>query len=687
MRTIIINAIGERMQHSRLFFLPFREEELVWFDCEITQPEQCVAEISKLLAGQNVRQDYCMVILTDLSAFRKTEHEHIRKGCQQLMRAYWNERLLRPMVEQHLDLPCGVTELFLYSGTRESHGGVAEDKVLRMLFSLERWSQTRGPLTMEFVRHGEERELDVSALFQLYLEEYRQWYEKDRQDSPPDQSEDEDENVTLLLGKDGGRESARQQREEAEKRRLDDLETGLKERLADLQEFRFELGGDQGEARLVIEEQLFPINDEDPELVYADLQLNLSRYLEAFGRWNGAGEPPHIEVTPHTAQSFGKILNRAEHRLNLAQRNKSSQVYYKLETGQTGPDISEVEEQIRNGLQKHTRDLYGVADALGDAPEPGDSLGRGWFLIGREIRRFRGLVEQLKKQYDEEAVRANQSAILDLCANAFHAWRGTHGGVPEASTPKATETQRPQMELKELRDSLDQQQKAYFQANVSQLERYEDVRQEAAEIQNRFENLARFWSPKTRGHDLSRFRRFSLVMAAIFLVVMILPYALIEWGQVDVGFPKYLWFLACLGGFAAAYGAGVVCWMHQLWKKLRECTLALYHLMQTSSERRRESIRTAIRIYGEILPECFRDSQRLREMEALDRKNAEKEENYKWHDRLLEDAIQELRELRSALRLEKAGDYLEPDKQIKPLDYDLPPWEGKNREAYLIFWD
>ncbi len=686
MRTIIINAIGESMQRSRLFFLPFREDELVWLDCEITQPELCAQEISQLLERQNTRQDYHLVVLTDLSVFGQTEFEHIRKGCQQLMRAYWNERLLRPMVRQHLDLPCGVTEIFLYSGAKQNHGGVAEDKVLSKLLSLESRSKTRGPLTMGFFRRGQELSLDLSALFDQCLEDF--WQKPGEQEMDGHSNQPENEFQVLLHGGEKRLEEIhRQQQEQAEKSWLKELEQRIKLRLEELQSFRFEQGGDRGEAQLHIDEQLFPINDEHPELVYADLQLNLSHYIETLSRWSGVGEMPHMELTPHTAREFRDILNRAECRLTLAQRNKPPQAYYKLEAGEAGPDSSEVEANIRKGLQEHIQDLYGVADALADEPEPMEQLDKGWFLIGREIRRFRELFDQLKKQYDEEAVRKNQSAILDLCANEFHAWRNAHGGSPGVSEPEATEPVRPRMELKELRERLDQQQEAYFRANVSQLEGYDDVRQQGLEIQTRFESLAHFWSPKTRGHDLSRFRQFSLVMAVIFLVIMILPYVLIEWSQVDVGIPKYLWFLVSLGGFAVAYGAGVVYWLHQLWKQLRECTLELYHLMQISSERRRESIRMAIQIYGVILPECFRDSERLRELEKLDRKNKEKETNYSWHDRFLADAIYELRELRSALRLEWAEVYLEPNDQMKPLDYDLPPWEGKNREAYLFFRD
>ncbi len=686
MRTIIVNTIGERMQRNRLFFLPFREDELIWLDCELTQPEQCVREISQLLERQNTRQDYHMVVLTDLSVFGETKYEHIRKACQQLMRAYWNECLLRPMAERRLDLPWGVTEVFLYSGARNNHGGVAEDKVLSQLLPLERWSESQGALTMRFFRHGQEFALDVSPLFREYLQDFR----KKRGGSQPEDHAEEpaDEFHALLHGEGNYREEkSRQPQEETEKRWLKELEQLIKSRLAELQDFRFELGGDRGEAQLSIYEQLFPINDGHPELVYADLQLNLSRYIEKLSRWNGAGAPTQISLTPHSAREFKDILNRAERRLELAQQNKPQQTYYKLESPGLEVDVSEVEAEILAKLEEHTQDIYGVADALSQEPLPMDHLDRGWFLIGREIRRFQELFDKLKEQYDENAVRKNQSAILDLCADRFHAWRSAHAEKGGTVQPNATEHTRPRMQLKELREELNQEQEAYFHANVAELADYDDVRREAVDIWNRFECLARFWSPKTRGHDLAHFRKFSLVMAVIFLVIMILPYGLMEWGQPDVGIPKYLWFLVSLGWFAIAYGVSLVYWLHQLRKKLRECTLELYHLMQTSTQRRRESILMAVRIYGTILPTCFRDSERLRRLEELDRKNEEKEKNYSWHDRILKDALYELRELRSALRLERETEPLDPVDHMKPLDYDQPPWEGTNREAYLLFQD
>ena len=681
MRTIIINAIGQRMQYSRLFFLPFREDELVWLDCELTRPEACVQEIFQLLERQNTRQDYHLVVLTDLSVFGQTEYEHIRRGCQRLLRAYWNERLLRPMAQGRLDLPCGVTEIFLYSGARENHGGVAEDKVLSHLLSLNQWSESRGALTMQFRRQGQELALDVSSLFEEELRDFRQKYA--RQEADGHSNESDNPFQTLLHGGDRRLEEMdRQQREKNEKSWLKELESQIKKKLEKLQAFRFELGGDRGQAQLAIDEKLFPINDEHPEVVYADLQLNLSQYIEALSRWNGDGPMPRMALTPHTARELRDILNRAESRLTQAQRNRPPQAYYKLESSDLDLDASQVEQQIRQ-----SREALESAkkEAGSEEAEPLERLERGWFLVGREVKRFQALWERLKEQYNEEAVRKNQSDILDLCANAFHAWRSDKAGERKVSLPEATEPVRPRMELKALRQRLDSRQEDYFRANVAQLADDDDIRQEAVEIRGRFENLANFWSPKTRGRDLARFRQFSLVLAVIFLVIMILPYALIEWGQVDVGIPKYLWFLVSLMCFAVAYGVGVVWWLHQLWKKLRACTLELYHLMEISGQRRKESIEKAIEIYGTILPQCFLDSERLRELEELDRKNEEKEINYSWHDRLLSDTLYELRELRSALRLEREEVYLEPEQQMKPLDYDLPPWEGKNREAYLLF--
>ena len=87
MRTIIINTMGSELPQYRLFFLPFREDQICWIDRELERIDACAEDIDTLLRGQDQHRDYRMVVLVDLSGNKdvdvEMEKSHVRK-CYQI---------------------------------------------------------------------------------------------------------------------------------------------------------------------------------------------------------------------------------------------------------------------------------------------------------------------------------------------------------------------------------------------------------------------------------------------------------------------------------------------------------------------------------------------------------------------------------------------------------------------------
>lgn len=700
MRTIILNTLGEELRPDPLFFMPFREEELLWIHLDPERLSEGAEEIAGRLRQHSTMQNYHLVYLADLALFSGTEYENMRASVQDLLSAYFCHVVLKPLASMQAALPVMVSSIFLYSGHIPGERGIPNEELYPVIFRMEELTPESEKLTAAWMRNGETHQLDCSDLFAAAWADFRKPYEEPAKGERRSSGGTEKKPDALIRkGTDPAADYQKTKKEENLVWRRKHLRDNIREQIRFMQHYRLPRGGKLEPLELDPNRFLFPVDEDVLELVMIDLQINLSRMIEATRGWRGRGALPSFEIQTHTQEEIADVFHLAELRLAYLTSHIPSQRYFPLDPAKRAVNTNGVEAQIREQLFARHGDLLGVRAALSEEKEANAADGltgrmkQAWFRLGKERELFLSLFGVLREQYDEEYIKKEQEDVLDTCLDTFRSWRKQTLDAMRTSLPlekEATETVMPELSVQDdqIQDALDENQAAFTRAAADHLESYEDVRAEGITIRTEFDQRSRFWSPDALTRNLPNFRVFSGVMAVIFVVLMILPYALIEAGTVGHGVSRFVVFAVSLACFFVLYALGLLHWLRQMCARLHECSVMMADLLSQSRERRAESVREQIKVYGELLPECICLSEQQNYLAMIDGLNRTRESSRIRHERLLKKALERVEYLRTALKIPvPKGELAQAEIRRLDLNLNAAPYEEKNREIYLFFVD
>ncbi len=668
MRTIIINTLGQELTKNPLFFLPFRQEQLFWLERDLSAIDTCVGEIAAICNDQLKRRDYRLVVLADPVSFCGGEVGLVRQCYQKLILALLNRRLLTPLVGQSDLIPQSVSVVFLVSRQKDGSLGVNSDTVLDWVFDISAQDQPITALSLRRVLPGGNLEyVDVTDLFETALADHQS---------------------KLRLRQEAGESPA-------DGLVFSDLRTALSADLTVLQQCGYVPAGSTSRHSLNIRLLEFIPKTTVPQLIWADLQMDLCDYLA--GQVRHPNAEATLQLPAHTQEDLERRISRAQKRLKLLLgQNAPQQTYFPLVNQPRPSDTLSLAGTIWADLATKAETLPGVAEAklhYFDKPNdprpegPAEPLKRYWLRVGKEKALFHQLCTRLDSEYNEALVESQQQSILDICAQGFRTWRSKALGQKVPLPPEATLVLQPELDVRKNREALAAAQAECTRVTVERLADYTDLRQEAEVIKARFRKAGRFWAPQEGPTGTMFFQMYSAVLALLFLAQILLPYLGITLGQAALSLDRLVHFLLSILVFAGLYGVGLLVWLRNLCAELHGYSNEMSRLIWESSRRREESIEAAVTAYSTVFPDCMRLSENLRELEYIHSVNEARKAHYQAHLDTLRRANELLQELSTQLQLSDRGYETEPVRLTGGLDFQKPPSHGQNLPYYTLLSD
>lgn len=704
MHAIIINTLGTAFARKDVFFRAFRPEQISWINCELDSVGEAAEKIVQLSGRQTTRQDYHLAVLVSLEQYYRSDLGTARQTWKKIINAYLMKALFEPLTASDC-YPGGITEIFTYQYGAQSVGSDLASEYSGVL-RIDGTKDLPEVLEIPFVRNSGESSVlslplainfpDDDHFIGSVREEPSAGIKPLYEARPIEVDDDEDDELASATA-----QMAFTQKKQLEKER--DLREVTEHRLKNLieqkQTLRLPRSASVG---LVPNMQELAFYSSDPKVANADLQINLAKLIKFMFDLT-PGTFPHTDFTfirSHTVEQLQSIIGMASATIDRLIANEDSQYYYELEEPYTDADYAGLKAKILNRLRAEVANVPGVKDALTEIdtetsrrnlPEaeksrvkPVRKLRSYWFLFSREQKRFRKKYAALQEQYNRDTVRENQKQILDICADCFVKWRTEHRQTMKPGKLKP-ETKRRPMLSKDKRAELEQARSLCSEGTLDQLNDFQDVREEAADIMNRFRTVTRVWSPDDAPSKLRRFYGFAVIMAVVFVALMILPYVLIDSKVAGLPILKVTLYALTFLGFLLLYCFGVLRWMRKRTSETRELTVELDQLIRDSAEQRKESILRAIETYSTKIPAYMVRKLNLQAMERDDERNSDIDRKLALHKEYLIDAKHEIDDLSTALRLEWMGERFTP--RNEKLDFIFPPYAPVNRDAYMFFDD
>lgn len=662
MRTIIINTLGSELRHNPLFYMPFREDRMHWIEKSLKSIKGCVQEISAYQSEQGKIQDYHVVILVSLTKFRDTELKNIRQTYEDLLFAYLNQYLLQPLCQQQIP-PAAASVVYVIEKLRDGEGHVELEREYDHIFGFTPDMQEMPSL--QIVTEDGDITLDLSELFGDVLTSYRESFTNQHRYDATIQ-----DNHALEI-----------------------LRRKLRDQTASWQTCTYTPVGLAETVQLPVQKVDYCPRTTDWDMFSVDMQINLSEHLATTGdstQWK-------LNLEPHEPAEICKRLTRAVCRVNYLKEEAPKVGYYPLQV----PPMTDVRQDIQTEIWGKLREgdaLPGVQEAF-DYQKSGQTsekktgfvkaiwhkLRDAWVRVLHAKKQFEVLYRSLQDQYAPKQAEKEQSAILNVCAKVFGDWRRQVLSRKPQHRQDATEEQLPTFDAALYENELAQAQQEWGAASAQQLADYTDLRQEAEEIRADFNKAFRLW-PEGSLNPTGKFCIYSIVLAVIFLVQMMVPYIGITMSQEGVELSRYVHFLLSLAMFTGLYLVGVFFWLNALGKQLQGYNHKLYVLIRRSGERRRDSIVHAVELYGRVLPKCTLCHEKLEYLRRIHETNLQRKERYNTHMQQLDKASELLTELLTLLRLPVNVD----SKEIKAkgqIDYQYPPSAPVNVPYYTFMSD
>ena len=692
MQTIIINTLGEDYPRRDVYYRAFAPDQVLWLERRPDELHECVQLIRNDRLRRAEISDYNLIILINTDQFECSEYADQRVRIRRVLRAWTVHQLLKPLDELS-ETPASATLFFVNS--RNKDGATSPLRSYRDMFGITA-KMHPGHVGLPFhTADGTAYMLDFSAVFgTLQSPETAPAGSADgtasetaviMTDNGPDDSIDEPDSVGDEL------------RRDREGSRLESIEVSIERALRDLQSFFLKSNASE-EMKMI--DAVFCSGLTDRRTVNADVQINLARLIKD----SCAGGIPDIGVIRcHTPEQLAQLMADAEETLRESLESSGDQpIYIKLTEPFSPSNAAKLSLDIRDRLDKEAQDVPGVGPALRELKLRGSSADANWkaaddgtliaqvrkelrsgmLSLIRERRLFSERYKQLTDEYDRERVLSEQRRVFDICADSYSSWRAGMIGFDYKPALEPTEREMPVLEPDENGELIAARERC-AKGILSKLDDYEDVREEAARLHTDFTAESRLWSPAEEPRSTEQFYKFSLVMGLVFVVLMLLPFFLISSQASDLKLSRAAAYLINCGAFILLYAAGVVVWMRALARKLRELRAKLQLLILKSAEKRRLSVLRTVTVYETELPLCLIKQLNYNAKLKADGINKLTSKKYEQHMRLINDALGEISEIRTALRTQRPAE--PPRSSGAMLDILSAPYEGTNRELYMLF--
>ena len=707
MHTVIINTLGAAYVKKDIYFLAYDPEQILWLETEPDQIRKCVDLIRDYHSQRIVREDYRLVILADLDPYANSEFKDQRDKLKKLLRYWYIKELLRPLEEAFL-LPEDVTELFL--STKSKDNATSPVKYYHDLFDIHH-VDSRISITLPYEEaNGQQvRKLDYTPHLGTLVAEIAEatssfpvatavsevTVPSPRRGLQPIGPNAFDISVPV---------TSEQPHNTPETLTADHIEQEIdsNQNYSLVRKF-----GNQ----LSIQQIPFETKLTNPAAIFADMQIAIAKliglYENAEGRSVGSTEIDPSQLKPHTQEELGKLLANAEaNLLKMRSADTQKRLYYPLKTDAMVNDTpSGLYVKMTERLKKEVSDVPGVSDALlkTNAAENNSSmedsatqdedpntltglvkkkLRFGWLQLRRITGNFYSTYATLQAEYDPETVYADQQKIISVCAEEYTSWRTEQRqGELRPKKDAPTLTTRPQLSDGPF-EELVTARSGCAKGVLEQLHDFTDVRKEAAELHTEFRALTRFWSPHNSSKGATYFRRFSLIIGILFVVCAILPFFLISSQSNDFEISRVVVFVLTTLAFALLYAIGVIIWLNNLADKLADLEYQLCRLLDESKKLRAESVRSLLNVYASELPACLLKQKHYDYMVSVDRINEEATRKYEEHMYIMDQALDEIGDIRTALHLKHQTGEARKNTQ---LDFSLPPYAPANRKFYMLF--
>lgn len=665
MRTIIVNTLGGDMPLHELLFLPFRDDQFVWLNTNMGEIGACAQKIEACCNVQDKRQDYRLVVLADLGGYADIDTDEIRSCYRSILGAYLNKMLFVPLAGERMLPPRHITLVYMVSGNVRGSGRITAGRYYDYVLNLPEDKPFCSLALVRFGEDGREARLDITAVFADFMKACRVC---------DDYGDDEKHRTNVNY-----------------------FRKQLPDKLRELCKCSYTIPGSmQSEIIPVAIQEYFP-QCSDRELMWVDVQLNISRMLARQSRMR-RDAVAELKLHAHGEEELAFRFRRGLLRVRKLLKEAPAQTYFPLEARE-GPDPVNLYNRIWKALLEKKALLPGVQEAddhrqgKESAPKEwiGSKLRRAWIRMDREKKQFEALCDALDREYDPDVVRQQQQQILDICAEEFRDWRSSvlAGRPVPPEESRAVAGSMPALNTAQTENRLRQAQVRCSAIAADKLEDYLDLRQEAEEIKADFRKTASFWKPDCKNSNTKYFLTYSAVLAAVFLIQMLLPYALITLGQADAGLGNYLHLFVSGAVFAGAYLLGLLLWLRQTCRALGEHSQRMAALILRSGLRRRDSIEAVVKRYGEELPQCALLHRELRQLRMLDSLNMERYARCGTHMELLSRAEEMLLELQTQLQLPMPAmeRLYTPEQVIRGIDYQKAPSEPENIPYYMLLSD
>lgn len=693
MRSVIINTLGAAYSRKDVYFLAFDPDKILWLTAEPDRLHEGVQMILEDRQRRTELDDYQLFVLLNADGFEDAAYDDHAERIIKVLRAWTVEQLLRPL-DEAAAAPVSATVMIVRSGHRDN--ATAELTDYCDMLHLDP-AQLPEKLTLPYTGpDGSEHALDLTQMFSETMDTISQVQAAKGKNAVRVQTQKV--SGRLEVEADGTQECTPPPETSAAAKLRETAEFAIRRRIEEAQSFHLARASKQV---MQIRTLDFRTELQDKRAISADLQLNLARLLH---NADTQGLPDAENVRCHTPKELAQLLANAEQTLK-EQRDPTElpTLYYKLNDSVfSEDDAADLQHEVCVRLQSEAKDVPGVKKALKelneyvpeaeDLPQPVnrpgffsrlfDRLCGGMISVAKERQYFRERYADLQKEYDRERVLSDQRTVLDICAGSYNGWRTEERRKKVPYVSKPTEIRRPVLE-KEKTDELTHARERCAEGILSQLSDYADVRRQAAQLQTQFRQIGRLWSDDNRLQSTKYFFRFSVVMGVIFVILMLLPFFLIGGQATDLKLSRFVAYLINSAVFVVLYAVGFLIWLRKLAKEIRVLRSQLQQLIEQSAEERRQSVLRAIQMYTKELPACIIRQLNYSAMEQTDRRNAAIDRKYGQHMQYLSDAIEEISDVRTALRTQ--GFDVTGKAEKRTLDLTRPPYDPANRELYLLF--
>ena len=661
MRTVILNTLGSELRQTSLFYLPFREDQFLWVERDLANIASAAEDICTHSYNQGKVQDYHLVVLVSLARYSSARFQQLRKVYEDMFFMHVRTELLLPLAQEYSMPPKATSIVFMVPKRVNGTGDVPVEEQLDELLGFRGRS---GAVERLQLTDDNGATLDMSSHFVECLNDYKLSCE----------------NEVAYKGNANTQYA------------LKNFRSSLERKIDAAQSCRYIPIGEDTPRDLQVEKLEFFPKTTDWELFCIDLQINLCDHLTK----SITDRDWHLQLQARDDETIREVIYTALRRVRYLRNAAPKESYYALTPPEEDIQTKALTSTIWAALMKNT-ELPGVADlkavmgetidfekdvSADDIPIPGVKMRHSWLMVGREKKRFTELCDILEKQFAEGTAEAQQKEVLDTCSEQFAQWRSAKITEAKKSVPKPTEYKMPEFDTRKAEEELHASQQTYSQVKLDALEDYDDLRQEAEQIKADFRKTWRLW-PDDPPAASWFFWRYSLILGVSFLLLVLLPFVVITWGQIkgDVGRVTYFGFGTAV--FVAMYLTGVLIWLRMLCKQLAEYNLNLYQLLQKSHARRRESIRRIVQAFGQELPQCTIQYEKVQYMRFIHEKNLRRKHNFNAHMRILDEAEDLLVEMQTMLRLP-------PDQETiaihtkRQVNYQCEPSDPINVPCYII---